>query len=253
MPGGVPTGAPVAVVGLAAGAGGTAKLVALTQIDVKPTERNLPIEVFMIVSLKKQGRNATDIVAWYTPCPSWNTSGSSRLSERVVRPLIPMLRKPIPRRQPINPLFAAGRFLPDSIQDGDRRQRPTDICAFRDYRSVPAVIMVMLPFTKYSLTAKEQAMTHLQTRRKAHAGAKPASKRTNQAKNASKSVAREDIDDGLPSDSTETATQDTLKPLPKSGSDANRHSEESLSTDDDIGDLGPEQREQALRERTSGL
>jgi len=97
------------------------------------------------------------------------------------------------------------------------------------------------------------AATHMQTRRKAHANAKPASKRTTLAKNASTSVAREDIDDGLPSDTTETPTEDALKPLPKSGSDAKRHGEESLSTDDDTGDLRPDQREQAIKERTSGL
>ncbi len=94
--------------------------------------------------------------------------------------------------------------------------------------------------------------THLQTRRKVHADTKPASKRIKRAKNASRSVAREDVDDGLPSDTAETATEDALKPLPKSGSDAERYSEESLSTDDDIGDLRIDQREQAIKDRTSG-
>jgi hypothetical protein len=95
--------------------------------------------------------------------------------------------------------------------------------------------------------------THLQTRRKVHAKAKPASKRTKRAKNASTSIARGDIDDGVPSDTTEAATEHTLKPLPASGSDAKRMSEESLSTDDDIGDLRPDQREQAIKERNSGI
>jgi hypothetical protein len=85
-----------------------------------------------------------------------------------------------------------------------------------------------------------------------HADAKPASKRTKRAKNASKSVARADVDDGLPSDTTEIATEGALKPLPESASDAKRYSEESLSTDDDIGDLRLEQREQAIKERSSG-
>jgi hypothetical protein len=94
--------------------------------------------------------------------------------------------------------------------------------------------------------------THIQTRRKAHADAKPATKRTKRAKNSSKSVARADVDDGLPSDTTETGTEDALKPLPKIGSDAMRNSEDSLSTDDDVGDLRPEERERAIKERTSG-
>jgi hypothetical protein len=95
--------------------------------------------------------------------------------------------------------------------------------------------------------------THIQTRRKAHADAKPASKRTKRAINASKTVARGDVDDGMPGDVTQAAPEDSLKPLPKSGSDAKRYSEESLSTDEDAGDLAPEQQEQVIKERTSGL
>jgi hypothetical protein len=88
------------------------------------------------------------------------------------------------------------------------------------------------------------------THRQAHAA--PASKHTKQAKNASKSVARQDVDDGLSSDSTSTATKDALKPLPKSGVNGETHGEEFPSTDDDVSDLRIDQREQAIRDRSAG-
>jgi hypothetical protein len=61
---------PAGVIGAGCTAGGAAIAAALMQSAARLAERIVRTSVCMIGSLWKQGRNAIDILAWYTPCPS---------------------------------------------------------------------------------------------------------------------------------------------------------------------------------------